>query len=271
MTGTRDKVEAIIDWSWDRFSKTGGPHVLDRGDAAEINWDDDPTVTASGSGGLDLDRRLTTEPIRNDQRPGSLAVRDHDHLPLLLRPGHDRPGVPGRDSPDDLVPHRQPGLQAADAFLRHAAADQRRDRRGHRTGSGVPIRDELVDVLALCRRRVRSTPGDGGHPRVLPRIDVPRTVAVRLGPVTQARSPGLHLGGVRGDDAVGDVHLDRELVDAASGRLQDRQTGPSGADQCMGSVRKPDVRVGVRARPAGVVGHRLPGDARGVRVVPAQG
>jgi len=49
MTGTRDKVEAIIDWSWDRFSKTGGPHVLDRGDAAEINWDDDPAVTAMGT------------------------------------------------------------------------------------------------------------------------------------------------------------------------------------------------------------------------------
>ena len=49
MTGTRDKVEAIIDWSWDRFSKTGGPHVLDRGDAAEINWDDDPAVTSSGA------------------------------------------------------------------------------------------------------------------------------------------------------------------------------------------------------------------------------
>ncbi len=48
MTGARDKIEAIIDWGWDRFSKTGGPHVLDRGGAAEINWDDDPMVTASG-------------------------------------------------------------------------------------------------------------------------------------------------------------------------------------------------------------------------------
>ena len=44
MTGTRDKIEAIIDWGWDRFSKTGGPHVLDRGDAAEIDWEDDPAV-----------------------------------------------------------------------------------------------------------------------------------------------------------------------------------------------------------------------------------
>jgi NADH:ubiquinone reductase (H+-translocating) len=46
MTGARAKIEAVIDWGWDRFSKTGGPHVLDRGDAAVINWDDDPAVTA---------------------------------------------------------------------------------------------------------------------------------------------------------------------------------------------------------------------------------
>ena len=44
MTGTRDKVEAIVDWGWDRFSKAGGPHVLDRGEAANIDWTDDPAV-----------------------------------------------------------------------------------------------------------------------------------------------------------------------------------------------------------------------------------
>ncbi len=49
MTGTRDKIEAIIDWGWDRFSKTGGPHVLDRGEAAEIDWDDDPAVMPSAA------------------------------------------------------------------------------------------------------------------------------------------------------------------------------------------------------------------------------
>ncbi len=49
MTGARDKIEAIIDWGWDRFSKTGGPHVLDRGDAAEIDWTDDGVVTAAAS------------------------------------------------------------------------------------------------------------------------------------------------------------------------------------------------------------------------------
>jgi NADH:ubiquinone reductase (H+-translocating) len=47
MTGARVKLEAIVDWSWDRFSKTGGPHVLDRGDAADIDWGDDATVRSS--------------------------------------------------------------------------------------------------------------------------------------------------------------------------------------------------------------------------------
>jgi NADH dehydrogenase len=51
MTGARDKIEAIVDWGWDRFSKTGGPHVLDRGDAAEIDWDDDDAVTTPTSAG----------------------------------------------------------------------------------------------------------------------------------------------------------------------------------------------------------------------------
>jgi NADH:ubiquinone reductase (H+-translocating) len=48
MTGTRAKIESFIDWAWDGFTKTGGPHVLDRGDAADIDWEDDPTATASG-------------------------------------------------------------------------------------------------------------------------------------------------------------------------------------------------------------------------------
>jgi len=43
--------EVVVDWAWDGFSKTGGPHVLDRGDAAEIDWDDDDAVTAPASTG----------------------------------------------------------------------------------------------------------------------------------------------------------------------------------------------------------------------------
>jgi NADH dehydrogenase len=51
MTGTKAKIEAFVDWAWDGFSKTGGPHVLDRGDAAIIDWDDDDLVAASSARG----------------------------------------------------------------------------------------------------------------------------------------------------------------------------------------------------------------------------
>jgi hypothetical protein len=44
MTGTRAKVEAFVEWAGDGFSKTGGAHILDRGDAAEIDWDDDDPI-----------------------------------------------------------------------------------------------------------------------------------------------------------------------------------------------------------------------------------
>jgi NADH dehydrogenase len=45
MTGTKAKIEAFVDWAWDGFSKTGGPHVLDRGDAAKIDWDQDVVLS----------------------------------------------------------------------------------------------------------------------------------------------------------------------------------------------------------------------------------
>ena len=50
MTGTRAKIEAFVDWAWDGFTKTGGPHVLDRGDAAVIDWYDDDLVAAQQAG-----------------------------------------------------------------------------------------------------------------------------------------------------------------------------------------------------------------------------
>ncbi|MGZ4348993.1 MAG: NAD(P)/FAD-dependent oxidoreductase [Solirubrobacteraceae bacterium] len=49
MTGTKAKIETFVDWAWDGFSKTGGPHVLDRGDAAAIDWDDDAVALAAAA------------------------------------------------------------------------------------------------------------------------------------------------------------------------------------------------------------------------------
>jgi len=49
MTGTRAKIEAFVDWAWDGFTRTGGPHVLDRSAAAAIDWEDDAVVTPAGA------------------------------------------------------------------------------------------------------------------------------------------------------------------------------------------------------------------------------
>jgi hypothetical protein len=50
MTGVRTRVEALLDWGWANLSRTRGPQVLDRADAADIDWSDDqpePASTAS--------------------------------------------------------------------------------------------------------------------------------------------------------------------------------------------------------------------------------
>ena len=52
MVGARAKIEAIINWSWDGFTKTGGPHVLDRAEAAEIDWGQEPAMPASAQARL---------------------------------------------------------------------------------------------------------------------------------------------------------------------------------------------------------------------------
>lgn len=41
MSGVRQRVDAFITWGWDYFTKTRGPQVLDRSDAARIDWGDD--------------------------------------------------------------------------------------------------------------------------------------------------------------------------------------------------------------------------------------
>jgi NADH dehydrogenase len=50
MTGVRAKIEALVDWGWDRFTTTGGPHVLDRGEEVAIDWSDDPAVAVPSDG-----------------------------------------------------------------------------------------------------------------------------------------------------------------------------------------------------------------------------
>ena len=44
MTGIRTRIEAFIDWTWTYFSRSRGPQVLDRSDAARIDWQEDADV-----------------------------------------------------------------------------------------------------------------------------------------------------------------------------------------------------------------------------------
>jgi NADH dehydrogenase len=41
MSGFRNRINAFVDWGWDYFAKAGGPQVLDRSDAARIDWGDE--------------------------------------------------------------------------------------------------------------------------------------------------------------------------------------------------------------------------------------
>ena len=41
MTGVRNRIDAFVNWGWDYFGKSRGPQVLDRSDAARIDWEED--------------------------------------------------------------------------------------------------------------------------------------------------------------------------------------------------------------------------------------
>jgi NADH dehydrogenase len=41
MTGVRNRIDAFVNWGWDYFTDDRGPQVLDRSDAARIEWGED--------------------------------------------------------------------------------------------------------------------------------------------------------------------------------------------------------------------------------------
>ena len=53
MTGVRNRIDAFIAWGWDNFTSGHGPQVLDRSEAARIDWGDDdetPAAPAAAAG-----------------------------------------------------------------------------------------------------------------------------------------------------------------------------------------------------------------------------
>jgi NADH dehydrogenase len=49
MTGVRNRIDAFIAWGWDYFSKQRGPQILDRSDAARIDWEEDTARAPIGA------------------------------------------------------------------------------------------------------------------------------------------------------------------------------------------------------------------------------
>ena len=47
MLGVRNRIDAFVAWGWDNFSSSRGPQVLDRADAAHIDWDEDRAPSPS--------------------------------------------------------------------------------------------------------------------------------------------------------------------------------------------------------------------------------
>jgi NADH dehydrogenase len=50
MSGVRNRIDAFITWGWDYFSKTRGPQVLDRSEAARIDWGEDDALEPALAG-----------------------------------------------------------------------------------------------------------------------------------------------------------------------------------------------------------------------------
>ena len=134
------------------------------------------------SGGAGDDR------CRNDGRSRAGAVRDDVAVPLPVRPAHARACAARRGDADALVPRRRRGLAQADPLLRDVDADQLRDRCRDGARAGVPVRDELVDLLEVRGRRVRRAAGDRGARGVHAGVDVPRSLDLRLGPALDGAS-----------------------------------------------------------------------------------
>ena len=148
-----------------------------------------------------------------------MAVRHHHRLSLPLRADHHRPVGDRRRLPQRLGAHPQAGVPPAHQVAGQAVHHQLRPRSRHRHRPGVPVRDELVGLLAVRRRHLRRPAGVRGAAGVLPRVDLPRPVDLRLGPDPREAARVDHVDRAHRHRAVGVLHPRRELVHAEPRRL----------------------------------------------------
>ena len=168
--------------------------------------------------------RPRDEDVGSHDRPNlcgavALAVCRHGALSLPVRPAHARPDLAPGHHGERLCHDRQRDLPGHDEVLGQALRDQLRARRHHRADHGVRVRDQLVLLLALCRRRVRRAAGDRGPDGLLPGIDLHRPFLPWLGQAQQAAAPRRHLPDRARLEPVGAVDPRRQWLDAEPGRL----------------------------------------------------
>ena len=68
MTGVRNRIDAFVDWGSDYFSEHRGPQVLDRSDAARIDWDEDAAPPQAAGGGVTSDPRHPAGGLERSRR-----------------------------------------------------------------------------------------------------------------------------------------------------------------------------------------------------------
>ena len=128
------------------------------------------------------------------------------------------------------------------AVLRDAVPDQLRDRDGDRDRAGVRVRDELVVVLEVRRRRLRGAARDRGARSVHARVDLHRALGLRSRPPRAEGAPGDDLPRLGRHLALGVLHHRRQLVDAAPGRVRDQQDDRHGPGERHRDDHVPGVR-----------------------------
>ncbi len=122
MTGVRNRIDAFINWGWDYFSTARGPQVLDRSDAARIDWDEDSEPRdrvralrrhgrAGGRGGRGAALRPVRSVLAGTGGDGGDDARLRRRAPAATRGRRTarlrrRPASPARSSPRSCVSSR---------------------------------------------------------------------------------------------------------------------------------------------------------------------
>ena len=138
----------------------------------------------------------------------------------------------------------------------------------HRDPDGVPVRHQLVALLALRRRSGRADALHGGRLRVLRRVVVPRPVPLRREARVADRSLALRGNGGAWRRRLGLLHRGHRRVDATPRRLHAGERRCA-AGQPVGPSHQPLRALAVPPHDQRVDDHGIDGDGRCRGLLPA--